>query len=778
MRRIRMMEQIFIKVLNMSLTGSMIILIVLFLRLCLKKAPKLFSYCLWAVVLFRLLCPVSFSAAFSVFSILSVPSAAFQNGVSISQTFPVHMAEGEDDFFIRQTPPAGDIHSQASRSVTDAVRKAPAFGRFFADKRLADKWLLTAGTYLWLCGISVLGLHSLSKIIKLKRMIKFASWDKENIYLTQALPAPFVMGVIHPKIYLPQNLGAEEKSYILLHEQIHIKRKDHILKILGFFALCLHWFNPLAWAAFFLSEKDMEMSCDEAVIRNIGSHVKKDYSSSLLSLSAGTFAAPTVTATPLAFGENDIASRIKNILGYQKPAAGIVKIAALFCGITAIILLANPKEPNDAKNQMQANKQTDVSNQSDMQNQTLPPSGTATQAQKNASDDAGSHSLAAQIHLTDFEKQLLPDGAAQTDRIFYAVNIRSIARSARVIDAFIKPDDAFPFEEEESIPFSENCQFFINESMNQIDYKEVTFSQFANAVSQGGYYLPKYCLLGLKHGQADCAVLKNAYEPFGIDTMKPLSDSSMYDSYLKSARPDSFAADFRLIAKETMDISDHAGNETIEVYADQVDNVIVFFQSAENQTLYMQDASLSRAGWSNIYLGEDQGIPYILHVGIEDRFNYGSFDYQVYRLDEEGRPLIAASSCFSFYFNSNSSLIYNDDLFRSWILPMEHYLQNSRLLVSTQDGEIRTKQVSDADRYNYQTLNRMDRALELNESSGSLIRFHNSWYNRQSLSQETLEWLEWYNRLSASEQSAVSAVPNDLYDGLFGAATADAAAER
>ena len=109
---------------------------------------------------------------------------------------------------------------------------------------------------------------------------------------------------------------------------------------------------------------------------------------------------------------------------------------------------------------------------------------------------------------------------------------------------------------------------------------------------------------------------------------------------------------------------------------------------------------------------------------------------------------------------------------------MEHYLQNSRLLVSTQDGEIRTKQVSDADRYNYQTLNMMDRALELNESSGSLIRFHNSWYNRQSLSHETLEWLEWYNRLSASEQNAVSAVPNDLYDGLFGAATADAAAER
>ena len=397
MRRIRMMEQIFIKVLNMSLTGSMIILIVLFLRLCLKKAPKLFSYCLWAVVLFRLLCPVSFSAAFSVFSILSVPSAAFQNGVSISQTFPVHMAEGEDD-----------IHSQASRSVTDAVRKAPAFGRFFADERLTDKWLLTAGTYLWLCGISVLGLYSFSKIIKLKRMIKFASWDKENIYLTQALPAPFVMGVIHPKIYLPQNLGAEEKSYILLHEQIHIKRKDHILKILGFFALCLHWFNPLAWAAFFLSEKDMEMSCDEAVIRNIGSHVKKDYSSSLLSLSAGTFAAPTVTATPLAFGENDIASRIKNILGYQKPAAGIVKIAALFCGITAIILLANPKEPNDAKNQMQANKQTDVSNQSDMQNQTLPPSGTTTQAQKNASDDAGSHSLAAQFTLLILRNSSFP----------------------------------------------------------------------------------------------------------------------------------------------------------------------------------------------------------------------------------------------------------------------------------------------------------------------------------------------------------------------------------
>ncbi len=325
-----MAELLFIRVLNMSLTASIVILAVLAVRLILRKAPGIFSYCLWAVVLFRLLCPISFTAVFSPLNALPLPLTEQGSVEYIPETLLQHDLSGE----LPALPQAGMETSVISDNVLSPAQ--------------AGAWngaeLLNILTVIWLAGILVMALYSIITLIRLKARLKTASWEKDNIYITEAVATPFVLGLIRPRIYLPVTLGENEGKYVLLHEQIHIKRKDHLVKAVSFAALCLHWFNPFVWAAFFLSGKDMEMSCDEAVLRKSGKDMKKEYSTSLLCLSTGK---RIVNGIPLAFGEGDAGSRIKNILRYQKPAAFAVCITAVLCAIMAIVLLANPTRPKE-----------------------------------------------------------------------------------------------------------------------------------------------------------------------------------------------------------------------------------------------------------------------------------------------------------------------------------------------------------------------------------------------------------------------------------------------
>jgi len=167
-----------------------------------------------------------------------------------------------------------------------------------------------------------------------------ASPLRDNIYLADEIHSPFVMGLFRPKIYLPSEMEEREQSYIILHEQHHIRRLDHIAKALAFAALCIHWFNPLVWAAFILSGKDMEMSCDEAVVRKLGPEIRGDYSASLLSLATGKH---IMAGMPLDFGEGNTKDRIKNLASWKKPALWVVLVAVIACAALAVCLLTNPK---------------------------------------------------------------------------------------------------------------------------------------------------------------------------------------------------------------------------------------------------------------------------------------------------------------------------------------------------------------------------------------------------------------------------------------------------
>lgn len=318
-----MIEKLFIQVLNMSMTACVAIAAVLLVRAFLRKAPRIFSYALWAVVLFRLLCPFSFSSAVSLFGVAGESAVEQGRLVYISK-----------DSISRQT-----LQEEAGGLPADGAASGG-----FSQKRTEDsvnppKPAVTAASWIWLCGMAVMAGYGIYSLRRFQKRLKGAVCLEDNIYSAECLATPFVIGFFRPKIYLPSFLKEEEKEYILLHEQTHIRRFDPALRMLSFAALCLHWFNPLVWLAYHISGGDMEMSCDEAVIRKLGDRVKKEYSASLLCLAAGRGMSGSL---PLAFGEGDTKSRIKNVLHYKKPAFWGIAAAAALCAAAVAVLISNP----------------------------------------------------------------------------------------------------------------------------------------------------------------------------------------------------------------------------------------------------------------------------------------------------------------------------------------------------------------------------------------------------------------------------------------------------
>lgn len=312
-------------ILNMSLTAGIVTLFVLPVRLILKKAPKIYSYLLWSVVLFRLLCPVSFSGNISLLGIMDAPVTErgsieyIQNEAIDTQNRTVFLSDAT-------------IPGTAKREFPDEAGEG--------NRAEMRKILTEAMTGIWILGMAVMLSVSMAGFIRVRRKLVGRVPYRENIYLSDYITSPFVLGCFRPCIYLPSTLSESEQEYIILHEQIHIKRGDHIVKIIAYAALVLHWFNPLIWLAFVLAEKDMEMSCDEAVLKKMGKDVRADYSASLLSLSTG---GRTIIGTPLAFGEGSVKDRIKNVINYKKTATWIAVVSVVMVVVFVICLMANPE---------------------------------------------------------------------------------------------------------------------------------------------------------------------------------------------------------------------------------------------------------------------------------------------------------------------------------------------------------------------------------------------------------------------------------------------------
>lgn len=315
-----MLENMFLETMHRSMVTGVIVVAVLLLRVLLKRAPKLCSYLLWGLVLYRLLCPFVFTSSISLLGAFVEEDAA-QIQMMEADVSTAVQADGE--------PLAvGDLQEGERTPSTERWERLSGISRLWVVSRI------------WAAGIAAMFLYGAVSLVLLSRRLKGAVRLRENIYQSDYVPTPFVIGLIHPRIYLPSSLQDKEMDYIILHERTHIRRGDHIIRILSFFALAVYWFHPLVWAAYYLSGKDMEMSCDEAVMRKMGQDIRADYSTSLLNLATGRL---FPGGTPLAFGEGDTKTRIKNVMHWRRPKPVVTGIALATVAVAAVVLGTDPK---------------------------------------------------------------------------------------------------------------------------------------------------------------------------------------------------------------------------------------------------------------------------------------------------------------------------------------------------------------------------------------------------------------------------------------------------
>lgn len=311
------MDDVFLKLVNLSISASWLILAVLVLRVVLKKAPKWVMPLLWGVVALRLVCLFSIESALSL-----IPSAETIPSEIVTETRePVLYEQATLDIVTNPTlPSAAEVPVGVSRQQAQVD--------------------FNIYSVLWLAGMAALLVHALVSAGKLKRKLATAILLRDNIYESEFVDSPFVFGVVKPNIYLPMHMDEGTAAYVIAHERAHLARRDHWWKVLGYLVLALHWFNPLVWVAYILFCRDIELACDEKVVKGLDGAARADYSQALLSCAAPKRA---VAACPLAFGEGNIKTRVKSALHYKKPAFWVAAAAVLAVVIVAVCFLTNPR---------------------------------------------------------------------------------------------------------------------------------------------------------------------------------------------------------------------------------------------------------------------------------------------------------------------------------------------------------------------------------------------------------------------------------------------------
>ena len=312
------MSDLFLKIVNMSISASWLVVAVLILRLVLKKAPKWVNVLLWGIVAVRLICPFSFESALSL-----IPSA---------ETFPEKIISGPSfDVQTGITPIDNRINDYLGDRYFEGVTVPTNNGNN----------VMTILTIVWIIGILLLVAYTVISYWRLNRKVDTAVRYKDNIFQSENVSSPFVLGIINPRIYLPFSMNEQDMEHVVAHEQAHIRRKDHWWKPLGFLLLTVHWFNPLMWLAYVLLCRDIELACDEKVIKELGNEQRADYTQALVACSVNR---RMIAACPLAFGEVGVKERVKSVMNYKKPAFWVIIIAVIVCVGVAVCFLTNPKQ--------------------------------------------------------------------------------------------------------------------------------------------------------------------------------------------------------------------------------------------------------------------------------------------------------------------------------------------------------------------------------------------------------------------------------------------------
>lgn len=361
---------------------TLVILAVLLVRLLLRRLPKKYSYLLWSVVGIRMLLKLQLPSRFSLLSLWHYMTQQISGSQLLTAPKQLTNMQKITD------PQAGAQNLQpAGQLITGQTVTGAARGLSQAGAKAGSGWdhLLQICMLIWIAGMIVLLLYGILSYFKCRRMTVQAVHMEGNIWECDHLATPFVLGIVRPRIYIPFHLSAEEKPYILAHETYHIRRGDPIVRLLAFVLLTFYWINPFVWIAYFLMIRDMEMSCDEAVLLQLGTQIKKAYSNSLLTFATGR---KQVTFSPLAFGESGTSGRIKNILDFKKPKVWGSLLAILAVILAAVFCLTSQKTEDDTSASQSEQQVTDSSRNAQAAEEAKQETEAARQAAEQAQQDA------------------------------------------------------------------------------------------------------------------------------------------------------------------------------------------------------------------------------------------------------------------------------------------------------------------------------------------------------------------------------------------------------
>ena len=370
------MSALFLTILHMSVCASWLVLAVLLLRLCLRRAPKWFNVLLWGIVAVRLVFPFSVESPLS----LLPRTEAIRPAITTVQTQP----------------------AQISSAAAAGGSAAPA-----------QSWLSILA-WVWLTGAAALLLYTMVSTLRLRHRVREAVRLRGNIYQSERIDAPFVLGTIRPRIYLPYRMDSRDRQHVIAHEQAHLRRGDHLWKPLGFLLLTIHWFNPGMWLSYVLLCRDIELACDEKVIQDLECGQRADYMQALVSCSVNR---RRIAACPLAFGEIGVKERVKSVMNYKKPTLWVTLLAAALCVVLAGCFLTDPADSKTEKPADAAVSSTEpASDPADTTPEQILPNAADTAPEAPAQPAAPSESEQAPEQPTESEATKDMLAAAEADK--------------------------------------------------------------------------------------------------------------------------------------------------------------------------------------------------------------------------------------------------------------------------------------------------------------------------------------------------------------------------
>ncbi len=696
------------------ISSSFLILVILGLRMLFrKKISRRMQYALWGIVLIRLLLPFQFGE-----SLFSIQNLSLQNGIrhritvenSIqnskqSQQNRTHLiSEPSNVSYIKNADhPLTSLSDNSAGS--SPVQNLQSISKESFFKFLGKIWLL--GFLLALVWILTANLYFYMRLRKNRKIYVFDACPL-TVYVTDQVISPCLFGLRSPAIYLTEKATEDEChiEYVIAHELCHYGHLDHFWLFLKGICLAVWWWNPLVWAAAIYSRRDCELACDEACINQLGEENRISYGETIINMIGSSKHSYIFSGSTVMISEkNGIKYRLKMLVKNPKtlrPAAGVVLLAALagillsFTGAKADFALKNPSS-------LPVNKEFDEN--SDILSKDGEPekSEILSEVRESLTQETDITTAEAQATVPS-EIDATPKTEEENTHLFEnwikggtgRVVARSISKSSRVLDRYMIAVPEFweyDYYDEKGLFFADDCEFYINYEIGQLEYTPVSFDLFAETIGSHEFD-GKACNIEFKDGEIMKAYLIDPYDGISYNDHSPYDSTSYALHGLES---------LDLVSTYEAELNGVEGLETIKVYAGNMgdgDMGYVIVENTDGELLYVGFAHDARACWNSIYLGEVDGEAYLFTLNPENRELFGCDSYQAFRLDENGSVKLLNGASYEYDKDT-----YDENRFFKWADPMNYYLKNSFLLLSTQDCELRYSPDRDLEKYEKNALN-------------------------------------------------------------------------